>query len=86
MPDEMAPVAFARTTDGVSIAYVASGGGPPLVLMPAMPLGNVSGEWQVPLHREPFTALGRQFRLIRYDSRGSGRSQRDVDDLSPAAI
>jgi pimeloyl-ACP methyl ester carboxylesterase/DNA-binding CsgD family transcriptional regulator len=86
VPNEMPSVAFARPTDGVTIAYVASGEGTPLVLMPAKPLGNVSGEWQVPLHREAFMALGRQFRLIQYDSRGSGRSQRDVDDVSPAAM
>lgn len=77
---------FARTVDGVSIAYGVSGTGPPLVLMPSMPLGNFTGEWQVPVHRDAFRRLGGDLRLIQYDSRGSGRSQRDVPDLTPAAM
>lgn len=80
------PVRFAKTTDGVTIAYGVSGEGPPLVLMPSMPLGDFSGEWQVPQHRHAFEALARHFQLIQYDGRGSGRSQRDVEDVSPAAM
>jgi DNA-binding CsgD family transcriptional regulator/pimeloyl-ACP methyl ester carboxylesterase len=76
---------FTRTVDGVSIAYAVSGTGPPLVLMPAMPLGNFTGEWQVPIHRDAYQRLGRHVQLIQYDSRGSGRSQRDVSDLSAEA-
>ena len=80
------PIRFARTSDGVTIAHAESGDGPPLVILPSMPLGNVSGEWQVPLHREAFQKLGRHFRLIQYDSRGSSHSQRDVDDVSLEAM
>jgi pimeloyl-ACP methyl ester carboxylesterase/DNA-binding CsgD family transcriptional regulator len=80
------PVRFTRTADDVTIAYCATGDGPPLVLMPSLPLGNLTGEWSTPVHRDAFVALSRHVRLIQYDARGSGRSQRDAPDLSPDAM
>jgi DNA-binding NarL/FixJ family response regulator len=86
-PGHDAPrVGHTRTSDGVSIAWTSSGEGPALVLMPSMPLSDFSGEWQVSLHRAAFEKMSRSMRLIQYDSRGTGRSQRDVTDLSAEAM
>jgi pimeloyl-ACP methyl ester carboxylesterase/DNA-binding CsgD family transcriptional regulator len=79
-------VQYARTTDGVSIAYASTGDGPPLVLMPSLPLGNFVGEWQVPVHRHAYRRMAQDTRLIQYDSRGSGHSQRDVAEIKPEAM
>lgn len=79
-------VEHTRTTDGVSIAWTGRGDGPALVLMPSMPLSDFNGEWEVSLHRAAFEKMSRGMRLIQYDSRGTGRSQRDVTDLSADAM
>ena len=80
------PVEYARTTDGVSIAYAAFGDGPPLVLMPGIPFSNFLAEWDVPLLATVYQRLGAHFRVVQYDGRGTGHSQRDVSDLSLNAL
>jgi pimeloyl-ACP methyl ester carboxylesterase/DNA-binding CsgD family transcriptional regulator len=40
---------------------------------------------RIPQYHEALKSIGRGRQLIRYDLRGTGLSQRDVDDLSPAA-
>jgi pimeloyl-ACP methyl ester carboxylesterase/DNA-binding CsgD family transcriptional regulator len=68
--------------DGVSIAWTSIGSGPALIHLPGVPFSNIEGEWRVPVLRRTFLALGEQIRFIQYDGRGTGRSQRDVTDLS----
>jgi pimeloyl-ACP methyl ester carboxylesterase len=77
---------YARTTDGISIAYTLTGEGQPLVWMPPVPLGNIYGQWRVPPLRDGYERLGQHMRLVLYDGRGTGHSQRDVDDLSLEAM
>jgi pimeloyl-ACP methyl ester carboxylesterase len=77
---------YARTTDGVSIAYTLSGHGPPLVWLPPAPLGNVLGQWRVPRFRRAYERLGQHVELLIYDGRGTGHSQRDVDDFGLVAM
>jgi pimeloyl-ACP methyl ester carboxylesterase/DNA-binding CsgD family transcriptional regulator len=76
----------ARTTDGVSIAWTSVGAGPPLILMPGVPFSNIAAEWRIPLLRGAYERLAQDVRLIQYDGRGSGHSQRDVDDFSLDAM
>lgn len=76
----------ARTTDGVSIAWTSVGAGPPLILMPGVPFSNLTAEWRIPLLRQAYERLAQDVRLIQYDNRGSGHSQRDVDDFSLGAM
>ena len=75
-------LSFATAADGVSIAWTAIGSGPTLIHLPGVPFSNVDGEWRSPVLRRAFTALGAKLRFIQFDGRGTGRSQRDVTDLS----
>jgi pimeloyl-ACP methyl ester carboxylesterase/DNA-binding CsgD family transcriptional regulator len=72
----------ARAVDGVSIAWTSSGAGPALVHLPGVPLSNLEAEWAIPVLRRAFGVLGTRLRLIQYDGRGTGRSERHVEDVS----
>ena len=50
--------------------------------MPGVPLSNLEAEWRIPVLQRAYGRLGERVRLIQYDGRGTGRSQRDVDDVS----
>ncbi len=78
-------IQYAKTTDGVSIAYWTLGEGEPLVYMPWIPFGHIELEWQDPEHRRFCEGLVRGGLLVHYDSRASGLSDRNVEDLSFAA-
>jgi DNA-binding NarL/FixJ family response regulator len=74
---------YARTTDEVSIAYTDDGQrGPALIWLPPAPFSDVVAQYGIPLLRDAYARLSSQLRLILYDGRGSGHSQRDVADLS----
>jgi pimeloyl-ACP methyl ester carboxylesterase/DNA-binding CsgD family transcriptional regulator len=75
-------VAIATGTDGVSVAWTSIGRGPTLIHLPGVPFSNVEGEWRIPVLRRAFGSLGDRLRFIQYDGRGTGRSQRDVTDVS----
>jgi pimeloyl-ACP methyl ester carboxylesterase/DNA-binding CsgD family transcriptional regulator len=82
----MAPlIEFATAADGTRIAWTATGHGPSLVLMPGVPLSNLEAEWRIPTLDRAYRRLAARVRLIQYDGRGTGRSQRDVQDVSLAA-
>ena len=44
------------------------------------------GQWRVPRFRDAYERLGEHLRLVLYDGRGTGHSQRDVDDFSLEAM
>ena len=77
---------YARSADGTSIAYMRLGNGPRLVLVPPVPLTNISGDWTIPVMREVYERFAASFELVLYDGRGTGASQRSVDDLSTDAL
>jgi len=74
-------VGFCTSADGVRIALARSGAGPPLVRVANwfthLDLDRQSAVWR---HWFDFLSGGRT--LIRYDPRGSGLSDRNVDDFS----
>ena len=75
-------VRYARTSDGLNIAFWTLGEGPALVHTSGFPVSHIRMEWENPACRAYFRSLARGRMLVRYDSRGTGLSERIVDDLS----
>ncbi len=74
-------IQYCTTSDGVSIAYWAMGDGPPLVYLPPL-AQHTQLDWQLPAIREFYEWLATRHRLVRYDGRNTGLSQRTVEDVS----
>jgi DNA-binding winged helix-turn-helix (wHTH) protein/pimeloyl-ACP methyl ester carboxylesterase len=74
-------IQFCRTSDGVRLAYAEVGEGPPVVKA-ANWLVQLEYDWQNPLWAGLFRALTAEHLLVRYDERGTGLSDREVDDIS----
>lgn len=72
---------FCTAADGARLAYAVSGDGPPLV-MPAAWLMHLDHQWRSLAWRPWLEALSRGHKLLRYDSRGCGLSDRDAGLLS----
>jgi pimeloyl-ACP methyl ester carboxylesterase/DNA-binding CsgD family transcriptional regulator len=79
--DAVQDIRFARSADGVGIAYAVHGSGPPLMI-DACWLSHLQFDWQSPVWRHYLTELGRIATVIRYDERGHGLSDRNVSDHS----
>lgn len=75
-------VQYTTTSDDVSIAFWTIGSGMPLVVMPPPPFSHILLEWQNPNRRSLYEQLAQTFRLVRYDGRGSGLSEREVFSFS----
>jgi pimeloyl-ACP methyl ester carboxylesterase len=73
-------IRYARTSDGVNIAYFAVGSGPLLINLPAPPFGNVGLSWRIDEFREQFEAAALLVTFAQYDPRGFGMSDRDIND------
>ena len=74
-------IRFCTSRDGTRIAYAVAGDGPPLVR--ALQWGtHLELDWQTAVWRPWLSAMSDGHTLIRYDSRGSGLSDRDVEDFS----
>jgi class 3 adenylate cyclase len=74
-------IQYAQTADGVSIAFWTLGEGMPLIMMPPAAFSHVQLEWRVPEARRCYERLAESRKLVRYDVRGTGLSQRDVTDF-----
>jgi class 3 adenylate cyclase len=74
-------IQYAQTADGVSIAFWTLGEGLPLVHLPLI-FSHIQMEWQLPECRRWYERLAEKRRLVRYDTRGFGLSQREVPGLS----
>jgi class 3 adenylate cyclase/pimeloyl-ACP methyl ester carboxylesterase len=75
-------IQYAQTADGVSIAFWTLGEGMPFVVLPPPPVSHVQLEWEMPEYRRWYERLARNRKLVRYDSRGFGLSERGVSDFS----
>jgi pimeloyl-ACP methyl ester carboxylesterase len=74
------PIRYARTDDGVNIAYWTLGEGPPIVL--SQLTGTAGSEWEIPQFRSLYEGLGHERQLIGFDGRGSGSSDLMPEDIS----
>jgi len=72
---------FCTADDGVRIAYSAVGSGPPLAKT-ANWLSHIEFEWESPVWRHWIQEIARHHLLVRWDERGCGLSDWNVEDLS----
>ncbi|GAB3689133.1 hypothetical protein GCM10028814_30640 [Angustibacter aerolatus] len=63
------------------IAYAVHGSGPPLVVASCW-LSHLEHDWESPVWRHFLADLGRYATIVRFDERGHGLSDWDVDDFS----
>ena len=76
-------IQYVKTEDGVNIAYATYSEGPPLVMIMNPAGSHVQLEWEEgPLMKAAITAYTPHRRVIRFDQRGVGLSDRDVEDVS----
>lgn len=78
-------VRFCRAPDGVHIAFATFGSGPQVVRVGHW-LSHLEHDWHSPIWRPFLSELGKSFTVIRYDQRGNGLSDRNVDDFSLEAF
>ncbi|MCH8200945.1 MAG: alpha/beta fold hydrolase, partial [Chloroflexi bacterium] len=75
-------IQYAKTSDGVNIAFATYGEGRPFVWSQTPLASHVQREWEQPLFRAAIAAFAAQRMVVRFDPRGAGLSDRDVDDFS----
>jgi pimeloyl-ACP methyl ester carboxylesterase len=74
-------IRFCVTPDNVRLAYATVGSGPPIVRV-ANCFNHLDFEWGSPIWRHWVRDLARGHSILRYDGRGNGLSERNVDDYS----
>lgn len=74
-------VQFATTPGGSRIAYTTAGEGHALFWLPHFLASHVQLEWDFP-QRYVYTRLAERLRVVRFDCRGLGLSDREDPDLS----
>jgi class 3 adenylate cyclase/pimeloyl-ACP methyl ester carboxylesterase len=70
------------TSDGVGIAYWTMGEGQALIIPPIIVTSHLELEWQIVSRRAFYEGMAHGIRVVRYDCRGIGMSQRDQIDFS----
>lgn len=74
-------IRFCEASDGVRIAYGTTGEGPPL-LKAANYLTHLEHDYKGPVWKHWINGLSKNHTFVRYDARGSGLSDWDVDHYS----
>lgn len=74
-------IRYCSARDGVRLAYATAGTGSPLVKA-ANWLSHLEFDWLSPIWGHLFGALAADHQLIRYDERGTGLSDRDIEHMS----
>ena len=74
-------IKYCRAKDGVAIAYAESGAGPTIIKAGNW-LSHLEFDVQSPVWRHWWAGLSERHRLVRYDMRDCGLSDRDVEDIS----
>jgi pimeloyl-ACP methyl ester carboxylesterase/DNA-binding CsgD family transcriptional regulator len=74
-------IRFCTNADGVTLAYAVSGEGSPLV-MSASWLTHLEHQWRSLAWQPWLEAFSSEHKVLRYDSRGCGLSDREVAEVS----
>lgn len=78
-------IRFCTARDGVRIAYAKAGKGIPILRVGTF-LTHLEYDWRSPIWRPWLENFSRFHTFYRYDARGCGLSDRDVQDFSIAAL
>lgn len=73
-------IQFCTAADNVRLAWATVGSGPPIIKA-ANWLSHLELDWEAPMWSPLFRQLAQQFQFIRYDERGNGLSDWEVEDL-----
>lgn len=74
-------IRYCTTPDGVRLAYSIIGKGPAMVRTPHW-FAHLEDDLKGPVFQHQILGLAQAHRLLRYDARGVGLSQRDVGEIS----
>ena len=74
-------IRYTTSRDGIGIAWAECGDGPPL-LRGGHWLGHLEHDWSSPVWRPLLDHLSSRRRLVRYDQRGTGLSDRQLNGAS----
>jgi pimeloyl-ACP methyl ester carboxylesterase len=74
-------IRFCTAPDGVQLAYSLVGRGPPLVKTGNW-MTHLEFDWESPIWQHLYRELSRDHTLIRYDARGNGLSDHDVEEVN----
>lgn len=80
-PPARQEIRFCQSRNGARIAYAIAGKGPPLVRTGHW-LTHLEHDWHSPIWRPFLDEMGRRFRIVRYDQRGCGLTDREISDFS----
>ena len=80
------PIQYARTADGVNIAFWTLGEGQPLIEQPQSPYSHCEAVWRGPWAQSWFTHLAARRQIVFFDHRGHGLSDREAIDYAPEAL
>jgi pimeloyl-ACP methyl ester carboxylesterase/DNA-binding SARP family transcriptional activator len=72
------PVRYARTVDGASLAYQSFGSGDVDVVVIPPFAQNIELAWELPENRRMLERMGSFARIVQFDKRGTGASDRTV--------
>ncbi len=73
-------IRFCSTKDNVRLAWTVNGNGPTVVKAPNW-IGHLELDWRNPGFAPLLTAIAEKWRLVRFDQRGNGLSDWDVDEI-----
>lgn len=74
-------IRYLQTSDHLKLAWTETGAGPVLVKASNW-LTHLEYDWESPIWSHWLRFFGERFRFVRYDERGCGMSDWNVDDLS----
>jgi class 3 adenylate cyclase/pimeloyl-ACP methyl ester carboxylesterase len=71
-------IQYCTASDGVNLAFCTQGEGAGLVYMPTFgTVGNIQVDWEIPARRQTLEYLTKRMRVVQYDRRGQGLSDRN---------
>jgi DNA-binding winged helix-turn-helix (wHTH) protein len=74
-------IRYAKSADGTAIAYAVSGSGP-MLMRASHNLSHLELDWNSALWRPQFDVLNQHFTVVRYDMRGAGLSDVEIEDTT----